>query len=73
MPSYRVLKKDGTELIFNHAGRAGGSFTKELRYLGAFAVIVDEWGNETAIPAADIERIESRSERQAGFVATKKR
>ena len=55
--------KDGTKREFNHRGRAGGSYTIHLKYEGAFAVVVDEWGNQTAIPAADISEIHTEGER----------
>lgn len=57
MASITVHFKDGTSRAFAHEGRAGGSYTKRLRYEGAFAVISDEWGRETAFPAADIREI----------------
>lgn len=57
MASIYVKMKDGTKREFKHEGRAGGSYTKTISYKGAFAVIEDEWGNETAIPSADIEEI----------------
>lgn len=45
--------KDGTTKEFKEVGRASGSWTISLKYEGAFAVVVDEWGNQTAIPATD--------------------
>ena len=30
-----------------------------VRYQGAFAIVKDEWGAETAFPAADIEEVYS--------------
>ena len=30
-----------------------------MRYQGAFAIVKDEWGAETAFPAADIEEVYS--------------
>ena len=53
-----VKMKDGTERRFMHEGRAGGSYTKRLAFEGVFAVITDEYGKRTAIPAADIAQIE---------------
>lgn len=54
MASIYIEMKDGTVKEFPHEGRAGGSYTKSIRYEGSFAIITDEWGNETAIPAEDI-------------------
>lgn len=57
MASITIKMKDGTERKFMHEGRDGGSYTKEIRYEGAFAIITDEWKKETAIPAHDIAEI----------------
>lgn len=51
--------KDGTVREFKECGRAGGSWTQSIKYEGAFAIVVDEWGNQTAIPASDIEEIKA--------------
>jgi len=56
MANIRVEMKDGTVQEFKHKGRSGGSYTVERRYEGAFFVVKDEWGKETAIPAADIKQ-----------------
>ena len=55
-----VIMKDGTKKEFPHEGRAGGSFSKSVRYEGGFAIIKDEWYNETAIPADDIAEVKVR-------------
>lgn len=60
MSSITIKMKDGTVREFPHQGRAGGSYTKRIRYEGAFAIVKDEWDNETAIPASDIASIETR-------------
>lgn len=57
MASIMVKMKDGTVRDFPHEGRAGGSFTKRLRYEPGFVVITDEWDKQTAIPTADIAEI----------------
>ncbi len=57
MASIYVKMKNGTTKSFPHEGRAGGSWTKSIRYEGAFAIIKDEWDNETAIPVNDIEEV----------------
>jgi len=58
-----VYMKDGTKKDFPHVGRAGGSHTKEIRYDGGFAIITDEYYNETAIPAQDIDEIKKKNHR----------
>lgn len=62
MTSIVVKMKDGSKREFPHKGRAGGSYTKHLKLEGAFAVITDEYGNQTCIPAADIDQIDTREE-----------
>ncbi len=62
MSSITVTMKDGTVREFKHAGRAGGSYTKSLKFEGAFAIIEDEYYRRTAIPAADIAEIVERPE-----------
>lgn len=57
MASITVKMKDGTVRDFPHEGRAGGSYTKTVKYEGAFAVIEDEYGKRTAIPACDIAEV----------------
>lgn len=57
MSDIRISMKDGSVREFSHVGRAGGSYTKEIRYEGNFAIIKDEWGNETVIPSNDIKEI----------------
>lgn len=61
MANITIKMKDGTVRKFNHQGRAGGSWTKTVRYEKAFAVVTDEWGTETAIPVADIAEVVSES------------
>ena len=58
MTSITIKMKNGEVKKFPHVRRAGGSYTKMIRYEGAFAIISDEYHNETAIPAADICEIE---------------
>lgn len=53
-----VHMKDGTKKKFPHVGRAGGSYTKAIRYVVGFAIIADEYYNETAIPSRDIAEID---------------
>ena len=58
--SVTVHMKDGTKREFPHSGRAGGSYTKSVRYEGQFAIVRDEWDDETAFPMDVIERVEVR-------------
>jgi hypothetical protein len=57
MSHIRITMKTGEVHDFRHEGRAGGSYTKSVRYDGAFAIVEDEWGKRTAFPAADIREI----------------
>lgn len=57
MSSITFHMKDGTTKSFPHVGRPGGSYTKRLSFEGAFAVVTDEYGKRTAIPAADIAEV----------------
>jgi hypothetical protein len=54
MPNITVTRKDGTTRTFVEQGRAGGSYYLSLKFENGFAVITDEWGKRTAIPADDI-------------------
>lgn len=63
MASIFIKMKDGTTKSFPHEGRAGGSYTKSIRYEGAFAIVKDEWDCETAIPVNDIEEIDVKRDR----------
>lgn len=57
MASIYIKMKDGTTKEFKHEGRAGGSYTKRIRYEGGMAIVIDEWDRETAIPIADIAEV----------------
>ena len=57
MANITITMKDSTVRRFLHEGRAGGSYTKTIRYEGAFVIVTDEWGTETAIPAADVAEV----------------
>lgn len=52
--------EDGTKRVWTHEGRAGGSYTKRIRYEGQVAIVSDEWGTETAFPLSTIKAIEVR-------------
>ena len=57
MSNIEVTMKNGAKQVYLHQGRAGGSYTKRLTFEGAFAVITDEYGVRTCIPANDIAEI----------------
>jgi len=61
--SITVYMKDGEKKEFPHVGRSGGSYTKEIRYEGSFAIITDEFYNETAIPSQNIAEIRKHEHR----------
>jgi len=61
MANITIIMKNGDKKEFPHVGRAGGSYTKSIRYEGGFAIIRDEWYNEVAIPAGDIKEITVRA------------
>ncbi len=63
MASITIKMKSGKTLDFPHQGRAGGSYTKHVRYEGAFVIVTDEWGSETAIPADDVEQVKTHEHR----------
>jgi hypothetical protein len=54
-----VKMKDGSIRRFEHRPRAGGSWNLRLRYEGGFAIITDEYENDTAIPSADILEVQT--------------
>ncbi len=55
--SIKIKMKDGTVRDFPHTERAGGSWTKSVRYEGGFVIVKNECGNETAFPAADVSEV----------------
>lgn len=63
MADITVKMKDGTVREFPHVGRAGGSYTKSIKYEGGFAIITDEWCKTTAIPAKDIAEVVKKENR----------
>lgn len=63
MREIKITKKDGSIERFQHRGRAGGSYSISLRYEGGFVIVENEWGDTTAFPAADIEKVETAQER----------
>jgi len=57
MASIKITMKDGTVKDFPHRGRAGGSYSKSVRYEGGFVIVTDEWYHETAYPACDVAEV----------------
>jgi hypothetical protein len=56
----RITFKDATVRVYNHQGRAGGSYTKTLILKEGWAKVVDEWNNVEAFPADTIVKVEER-------------
>ncbi len=50
MGGVKIQMRDGTELVFKHEGRAGGSYSLTVRYEPGFVVVTDEYYREKAIP-----------------------
>lgn len=61
MPNITIRLKNGETKKHVERGRPGGSYTNRLTFDGAFAIVTDEYGNQTCYPAADIEVIDSQS------------
>jgi hypothetical protein len=57
-----ITLKDGTVKDFPNQSRPGGSWTNSVRYEGAFVIVKDVWGKETAYPAADVKQVENTPE-----------
>lgn len=63
MSNVTVFLKNGEKREFIERGRLGGSYSNSVRYEGAFVIIQDEWGEETAIPADDVKEIKKEAYR----------
>lgn len=63
MASVRVKFKDGRDPVEFSGSRPGGSYSSSVRYEGAFAIVTDVWGAETAWPASDILEIHCDNDR----------
>ena len=57
MTSIVIDFKDGSQREFPHEGRLGGSYTKRVKYEGAFVIVEDEWYKTYAFPASDIREV----------------
>src|SRR5690606_14237506 len=67
VPNITVKLKNGQVKRHDEKGRPGGSYTNRLTFDGAFAIVTDEYGNQTCYPAADIEVIDSQSTTRGGW------
>lgn len=63
MSHIEVKMKDGTTRTFKPSPRPGGSYTKTVKYEGAFVIITDEYHHQTAIPAADVAEVKTWPDR----------
>ena len=63
MASITIYFKDGRSKEFPHEGRAGGSYTKSVKFENGRVVITDEWGGRTAFPASDVVQVQETPER----------
>lgn len=63
MANIVVESKDGSKREFMHQGRAGGSFTKTVRYEGDMVVVEDEWANTWAFPTSDVKEVKTTPHR----------
>lgn len=63
MANITIIMKDSTVRRFPHEGRAGGSYTKTLKLEKGWAIVEDEWGEQTIIPEADIKEIKQTPNR----------
>ena len=64
MADVTIKFKDGSERRFEDRGAPGGSYSQSVRYEGAFVVVKDAHGKETAFPAADVVEVVKAGERR---------
>jgi hypothetical protein len=64
MSEITVYMKNGSTKVFEDNGAPGGSYCNEKRFEPGFVVITDPYGNETAIPTADIIEIQHKTSRR---------
>lgn len=62
-----IKLKNGNTRKFPRLGRSGGSWTNSVRYEGAFVIVQDEYGKETAFPAVDVEEVTNEPEVRGGW------
>lgn len=63
MATIEITLKSGKVVAFKEVGRPGGSYSNSVRYEGSFVIVRDEWGEETAFPASDVEKVVNTPER----------
>lgn len=57
MSNIKIVMKNGDVRVFKHEGRSGGSYTKTVKFEGAFVIITDEYNKRIAIPANDVQEV----------------
>jgi hypothetical protein len=57
LASITIIFKDGSKREFPHKVRAGGSYTKSVKYEGSFVVVEDEWRKKTAFPMDTVKEV----------------
>lgn len=65
MADVTVLFKNGERRELKDNGRPGGSYAQTVRYEGAFVIVTDAWGEETAFPASEINEVIKSGDRRA--------
>ena len=63
MSNISIKLKSGETRRFEHTGRAGGSYTKTVRFESGWVIVEDEWGTRTAFPSDDVAEVEERDHR----------
>lgn len=63
MANIRITFKDDTWEEFRHEGRAGGSWTKSVKYEAGWVIVEDEWGKRTAFPQDAVKKVEEEPHR----------
>ena len=64
MPNIKVTLKSGYVFEIEDRGAPGGSWCASVRYKGAFVIVQDAYGKDTAFPAEDVERVEKEGGRR---------
>ena len=67
MSEVTIKLKNGNTRKFPRQGRSGGSWSNNVRYEGAFVIVRDEYGKETAFPALDVEEVTYESESRGSW------
>ena len=64
MEKIKIFMKDGSVKEFRHRPRPGGSYSLQIKYENGWAIVIDEYHNQTAIQSVDIKEIQT-SERMS--------